>query len=154
MVRREHGERVRADLVRGVAVRRDAVGAGDDQVDLAARHHRRRGGVGDHRVRDAGCLELPGGEARALEQRPRLVDEHVLEQAALPGGAERADRGAVAARREAAGVAVRERARAGREELGRVRGHAPAALDLLVVERARALRRRVVAHLRRAPRRG
>ena len=39
----EHGERVRPDLVRRVAVRGDPVGAGDDQVDLAARHHRRRG---------------------------------------------------------------------------------------------------------------
>ena len=132
----EHGERVCADLVRGVAVRGDAVGAGDDQVDLAARHQRRRGAVGDHGVRDAGRLELPGGEPRALEQRPRLVDEHVLEQAALPGGAERADGRAVAAGREPAGVAVGERARAGREQLGGVRGHAPAALDLLAVERA------------------
>ena len=102
VVAREHGERVCADLVRGVAVRGDAVGAGDDEVDLAARHHRRGGGVGDHGVRDAGGLELPRGEAGALEERPGLVDEHALEQAALPRGAERADGGAVAAGREAA----------------------------------------------------
>src|SRR5581483_9804366 len=45
-----------------------------------------------------------------------------------------------------AGVAVRECARAGGEELRRVRGHPAAAVDLLLVERAGASRRRVVAH--------
>ena len=132
-------------------LRGDPVGAGDDQVDLAARHQRRGGRVDDHRVRDPGLLELPGGEAGALEQRARLVDEHPLEQPALPGGAERADRGAVAAGGEAARVAVRQRARPGGEELGRVRGHPPAAVDLLGVERPRPLGRRVVAHLRERP---
>ena len=33
MVAREHGQRVRADLVGRVAVRRDAVGAGEHDVD-------------------------------------------------------------------------------------------------------------------------
>ena len=36
VMRSEHGETVRADLVRRVAVARDPVGAGDDQIDLAA----------------------------------------------------------------------------------------------------------------------
>ena len=151
MVCGEHGERVRPDLVRGVAVRRDAVGAGDDQVDLPPRHQRGRGGVGDHRVRDADRLELPRGEARPLEQRSRLIDEHACEQATFPGGAQRADRGAVAASGEPAGVAVRERPRPRDEELGGVRGHAAAALDLLSVQRAGALGRRVGAHLLERP---
>ena len=34
---REHGQRVRADLVGGVAVGRDPVGPDEDGVDLAAR---------------------------------------------------------------------------------------------------------------------
>ena len=152
VVRGEHGERVCPDLVRRVAVSGDPVGAGDDEVDLAARHERAGGGVGDDGVRDPDPLELPRGEARALEERPRLVDENALEQPALGCGAERADRGAVAAGGEAAGVAVRERARPGLEELGGVRGHPPAALDLLVVERARPLGRRVIAHLGERPR--
>ena len=38
----EDGERVGADLVRGVAVGGDPVGAGDDRVDLAAGHHQTR----------------------------------------------------------------------------------------------------------------
>ena len=99
----------------------------------------------------SGPLELPRGEAGTLEQRPGLVDEHSLEQAALRRGAERADRGAVAAGREAAGVAVGQRARARPEELGGVRGHPAAALDLFVVEGASPLGRRVVAHPRERP---
>jgi hypothetical protein len=47
---------------------------------------------------------------------------------------------------------VRERARARTEELGCVRRHPPAALDLLFVERARPLGRRVVAHPGERPR--
>ena len=90
-MRGEHGERIGADLVRRVAVGRDPVGAGHDDVHLAARHHRRRGRVGDHRVRDARCLELPGGQARALQERPRLVDEDPLEQPAFPRRTQRAD---------------------------------------------------------------
>ena len=43
-------------------------------------------------VRDAGTLELPGGEARTLEERPGLVDEHAFEQPALGRRTERADR--------------------------------------------------------------
>ena len=130
-MRGEHGERVCPDLVRRVPVRGDPVGAGDDEIDLAARHQRAGRRVGDDGVRDAGALELPRGEAGALEERPRLVDEDSVEQAALGRGAERADRRAVAAGGEPAGVAVRERARPGPEELGGVRGHPPAALDLL-----------------------
>src|SRR5439155_5111850 len=94
----------------------------------------------------AGLLELPGGQPRALEERACLVDEHALQQAALPGGAERADGRAVAAGREAAGVAVRERAAARREEGGRVCRHAAAALDLFLVQRACTRRGRLLAH--------
>ena len=92
VVRREHGEPVRADLVRGVAVRRDPVGAGDDEVDLAPRHERRGCSVGDHRVRDAELLELPGGQPAPLEERSRLVDPDVLDETRLAGGPDRAER--------------------------------------------------------------
>ena len=46
-------ERVGADLVRGVAVGGDAVGADDHGVDVAAREPRRRGALGQHGHRDA-----------------------------------------------------------------------------------------------------
>ena len=85
------GEAVGADLVGGVAVRGDPVGSGDDAIDLPERHQMRRGRIRDHRVRDPERLELPGGQPRALEERPRLVDEHDREQirAPTPSGARR-----------------------------------------------------------------
>ena len=107
MVRCEHGEGVGADLVGRVSVRGDAVGAGDDAVDLSAGHQGGRGRVGDYGVRDAGGLQLPGGEARALQERAGLVHPHVREQSALPGCPEGTDRAAVASRREPPGVAMR-----------------------------------------------
>ena len=151
MVARLHRKPIRADLVRGVAVRGDPVGAGEHRVDLAGRHERRRGGVDDHRVRDAGRLELPRRQPRTLEQRPRLVDPDVREQIALPRGEQGADSAAVPAGREAARVAVRQRARARAEQPGGVGGHAPAALDLVGVDRARVLGRRIAAHLVERP---
>ena len=76
----------------------------------------------------------------ALEQRARLVDPDVRDEARAPRPrAARRRARPVAARREPAGVAVRQRSRAGREQRRRVLGHAPAALDLVRVElRARA----------------
>ena len=58
----EHRHRVGADLVGGVAVGRDAVRAGHDQVHLAALHHEAGHHVGDQPVRDAFLDELPRGE--------------------------------------------------------------------------------------------
>ena len=152
MVVREHRESVRADLVGGVAVRGDAVGAGDHAVDLTARHQRGSGRVDDHRMRDARLLELPRGQARTLEQRARLVDPDVIEQATLVRCDERADGAAVSARREAACVAMRQRACAGGQEVGGVRRHPAAALDLVGVQLSRVLVRRLVLHHIERPR--
>ena len=146
VVSREHRETVRADLVRRVAVRSDAVGAGHDDVDLAARHEPARRAVDDHRVGDPELLELPGGQPRALEERPRLVHPDVLDEPGLVCGPDRPERCPVAACCEAAGVAVRQHARTGRDELDRMLPHPPAALDLVCVDPLGALARRVVAH--------
>ena len=143
---REHRERVGADLVRGVPVRRDAVGARDHAVDVTGRHQRRGGRIGDHRVRYPGRLELPGGQPRPLQERPRLVDPDVREEAALPGREQCTDGAAVAASRQPARIAVRQCARSRSEELRGVRGHPPAALDLVRVDAARMLERWIVAH--------
>ena len=43
MARREHGQRVGADLVRGVAIGRDAIRADEHDVDLARAHQGPRG---------------------------------------------------------------------------------------------------------------
>jgi hypothetical protein len=74
---RQHGNGIGPDLVRHVAIRRDAVGPDDRHVDLAARHQVPGHVVGDHRVRDPLLLELPRGEAGALQEGTSLVDEHV-----------------------------------------------------------------------------
>ncbi len=76
MLAREHRDAVGPDLVRDVAVPRDAVGADEDEVDAAAAQDARRHAVRDHRDVDPGPRELPSGQARALEQRPGLVGEH------------------------------------------------------------------------------
>ena len=68
---------VRADLVGGVAVRGDPVGARDHDVDLAGGHARARRRVDDDGMRDPERIELERGQAGALEQRTCLVDPHV-----------------------------------------------------------------------------
>ena len=104
----QHRHAVGADLVRHVAVGGDAVGADDDQVDLAEPHHRAGHVVGDDRRVDAVLDQLPRGQPRALQKRPRLVGEHGDLLALLGGRANHAERGAVAGRRQRAGVAVRQ----------------------------------------------
>ena len=151
VVRREDGETVRPDLVRRVAVGGDPVGARHHEVDLAAGHERRRRPVRDHGMRDGELLELPRREAAALQERPRLVDPDVRDATGLVRGADCSERRAVPTRREPARVAVREDARALREQLHRVRAHRAAALDLVGVDPLGSLARRLVAASPRAP---
>ncbi len=61
------------DLVRGVAVARDAIGAHDDEVHLFAGKHRGRRAVHEHLDLDPRAREFPRGEPRALQERARLV---------------------------------------------------------------------------------
>ena len=79
MTRRQDGQRIRSDLVRRVAVGSDPIGADQHNVDLATAHQEPGRDVRDQRVCDAGLGQLPGGEPRTLEIRPRLVDpDHQL----------------------------------------------------------------------------
>ena len=132
------GERhpVGPDLVRHVAVRGDAVGAGHDELHAAPRHQRRRRGVADERMGYPAPPELPGRQAGALQQRPRLV--HVdVDALALPvGESDHAEGGAHASRGERPGVAVREDAHAVLDAGGAQLGDVPVPGDVLVVERA------------------
>ena len=131
VARSQHGHRVGADLVRGVAVRGDAIGAHDDHVDLTLLHQMAGHAVGDHRHRDRVLLQFPRGEARALQERPRLVGEHVRDAPRLEGGAHDTERGAVARRRERAGVAVGEDARVRRDHIETRAPDRAADLDVL-----------------------
>ena len=102
----EHGQRVRADLVGGVAVGRDPVGTDEDDVDLAARHQVPGGHIGEQRVRDAGLGQLPGRQPGALEVGPRLVDPDVDRATGMVRRLDDAERGPVLAAGQRPGVAV------------------------------------------------
>ncbi len=82
---------------------------------------------------DVVVQQLPGGEAGALEVGAGLVGEDVDLVAALDGGADDAEGGAVAAGGEGAGVAVGEDGAFLREEGCAVRSHGLAGGDVLVV---------------------
>ena len=59
-------------------------------------------------MRDAGLGQLPGRQPRALQVRPRLVDQHVHLAAGVVRGLDDAERGAVLAAGERPGVAMGE----------------------------------------------
>ena len=102
----EDGDRVGADLVGDVAVGGDAVGADDDGLDLALAHQRAGHVVAEDGGGDVVVQQLPRGEAGALQVGAGLVGVDVDLVAALDGGADDAERGAVAAGGEGTGVAV------------------------------------------------
>ena len=112
----QHGQPVGPDLVGHVAVRGDAVGPHHHAGDLPAGHEPAGHPVGEDGDGDAVPLELPGGEARPLEERAGLVGEDVLEPSRLPGGPHDPERGPVGRGGQRAGVAVGEHAGLGRQE--------------------------------------
>ena len=68
---------LRADLVGGIAVGRDAIGTSDDCLYTAFAHD-----LCCHRIADQGALnitlhQLPTGESGSLQKGPRFVDPHV-----------------------------------------------------------------------------
>ena len=144
-------ECIRPDLVGGIPVGRDPVGTGEDAVHVAGRHQRRSCGVDDHGEGDAERSELPRGQPGALQERARLVHPHVLDEAALPRSPNGAERRPEATCCQAARVAMSQDPRARLDEVGRVRGHPPAALDLGFVNRASMVRARIVPHLVECP---
>ena len=137
VARGEHRQRVGADLVRDVAVGGDAVGADDDQIDLAALHQVPGHVVGDQRDRDRFLHHLPGGEPRALQERPRLVGDHGDALACIAGRAHDAQRRAVTGRRERAGVAVGHDARPVAHQRGAVAADGMVHLEILAMDRDR-----------------
>ena len=103
---RQDRQRVRADLVGGVAVGRHPIGADQDDVHLATRHQVPGGHIGEQRVRDAGLGQLPGRQAGSLEIRTGLVDPDVDRTVRVVSGLDDAERGPVLAARQWPGVAV------------------------------------------------
>ncbi len=76
VMRGEDRKRVGPDLVRGVAVARDAVGADDREIDALPLHRNRGGRVDDQHGVDAGLPKLEVVQPRALQQRARLIHEN------------------------------------------------------------------------------
>ena len=129
----EDGYAVGADLVGDVAVGGDAVCAYDDGLDAALGHE-----MGSHVVAEDGggdvvLHEFPCGEASALQEGAGFVCEDVDLVAVFDGGANDAERSAVAAGGEGAGVAVREDGAFFGKECGAVGSHLFAGGDVFVV---------------------
>ena len=119
MAVRQHGHRIGADLVRRVAVGRDPVRADDDRSTGPAPSAARRY-VGHQPERDAVSQQLPGGQPRPLQERPRLVHQDLPDLPASPRRADHPQRRAVARRGQRAGVAVGQHPRPVRQERGAV----------------------------------
>ena len=138
---REHGERIRPDLVRHVAIGRNPIRANHDRIDLATRHHGAGRPVRDQRKRNPLACQLPGGEARALQERPRLGGDDTLQLARIRGRSNDTECSPVAPGGQSTRIAVREEARAGLDQGRPVLPDGEAALDVLVSDALRQLPR-------------
>jgi hypothetical protein len=138
--RARHRERVQASCSRR---RRRAMRSARRRQRRPARARTAPGGdVGDERMRNAVFAQLPGGQARPLQQRARLVDPDVQPGIARVRRAHHAERRAVATRGERTGIAVRQHARTGREQARSVAPHRHATRDLVGVNAPRQRRQR------------
>src|SRR5215472_12049668 len=106
VVVREHGEPVGAHLVGDAAVGGNAVRSGQHQVHFPGGHQRRRRGVGQHRVRDAGPPSLVGGQPGTLQQRAGLIHPQPGHPPRPVRREDDRERGALAGRHQGTGVAV------------------------------------------------
>ena len=125
-----------SDLVRDITVGGDAIGTDDAHGDLARAHEARGGAIGDHRHWNPRTGELPRREAAALEQRTRLVDEHVHATARLMGEVDGRKRGSDPPRGERACIAVGEYARTVFDQRHRMLADPPAHRSIFLQESA------------------
>lgn len=86
---------VGSDFVRRVSVRCDSIRSEHDRIDFVLVHEQSGGVVGDEVDGNALAHQLPGGEAGALQSRPRLVHPHVDLLALVVSRVDHADRSAV-----------------------------------------------------------
>ena len=135
----EHCQAVRADLVRRIAVGRDAVGADYDHPHLSAAHEPRGCRVDDQFGGDAGPHELPSGEPCALEPWTRLGAEHGRALARLPRCADHSQRCAEPGGGQRPGIAVRQHASRVRHEGGAVPADGAVRFDVLPLRGVREL---------------
>ena len=129
----QHGEIVGADLVGGITVGGDPVGADNDGADLAKAHQVTRGTVDHQGDRNVFLLQLPAGQACALHPRTGFAGIDASDFFRRPGGADDAERGAVAASGQCASVAVRIDGAAIRYQRETVLGEAQVHASVFVV---------------------
>src|SRR5262249_10925193 len=96
----------------------DAVGTGHDRSNLPGFEEVADHVVGDEREGNAAFVELPSGEARALQVRARFGHEHVEVAALLDGDADDPESGADATGGEGARVALGHDLAVPRHEFG------------------------------------
>jgi glutamate carboxypeptidase len=102
----QDSDAVGADLVGHIAIGGHPVGADDDGLDLALAHEAGCHVVAQDGGGDAVVHHLPGGEARALQERPRLIRVDVQLVAAFHGRADHSQGHAITAGGKGPGVAV------------------------------------------------
>ncbi len=109
----EDSDHVRTDLVCGVAISSDAIGADDHAIDLALLHNVTGHVVGNHRDRNVVLGQFPCGQTSALQKRPRLVGDDGDSLAGIDRSANNAEgRAVIPGGRQGARVAVRQHRRA------------------------------------------
>ena len=134
---RQHGERIGADLVGDVAVRRRPIGADDHAAHPLALHQMTRHVVGDERHGDAVLLQLPRGEPRALEEGSRLAGDDLDTLAGVDRRPHDGQRRPEARGRQRPGVAVGEDGGAVLEQRGAMHAERTVRRHVLVVDRER-----------------
>ncbi len=123
------------DLVRRVAVGGDAVGAGDDGIDLTGSEQCRTGTVGEERGIESGIDQFPSGEPGSLEQGTGFAGEDLHRMAELGLGVDHAEGGATPGGCEAPGVAVGEDSVTISQFLGSETAHRVARGDVFGLDR-------------------
>ena len=100
------GKAVGADLIGGIAIRRDAVCTDDDGVYFLVAHDGSGHRIGNEAARDMPFHELSRGEAAPLQERTCLIRIHALDCPTLMKDGEDAESRADACRRQCSRIAV------------------------------------------------
>ncbi len=131
MVAGQHRQRVGADLIRHVAIGRNAICTDPHRIDLALRHQAGRHRVGDQLAGNAQLRQLPGRQTAPLQQRARLPYPDVDHLAIGKGLGDYSQRRTYARGRQPTGITVRQQAAAGHHQRAARRCDASAELFIL-----------------------
>lgn len=104
----QDGQRIGPDFIGGIAIGRDAIGADDDFINFPLLHQKARHIIGNQRGGDFFLFHFPGGKSRSLQDRPGFIHINVQFLALGVRRPDDAQCGAVACRRQRAGIAVCE----------------------------------------------